>query len=118
MDKDLKQRTKAFALEVIKLISELPKTTVGFEIGKQLVRSGTSIGANYRSSQRGRSRAEFISKLAVVQEEADETVFWLELISESGISTEERIKPLHKEACELTAIFTTMIITAKRNSQS
>ena len=116
MDKDLKQRTKAFALEIIKLVSELPKNTVGFEFGKQIVRSDTSIGANYRSSQRGRSRAEFISKLSVVQEEADETIFWLELISESGTSHEERIKPLHREACELTAIFTTMVLNAKRNS--
>ncbi len=116
MDRDLKQRTKTFALEIIKLVSELPKNTAGFELGKQIIRSGTSIGANYRSSQRGRSRAEFISKLSVVQEEADETVFWLELISESGTSTAERIKPLHKEACELTAIFTTMVLNAKRNS--
>lgn len=75
MDRDLKDRTKRFAIEIIRLVSEFPKTTVGFEIGKQLVRSGTSVGANYRSSQRGRSRAEFISKLSVVQEEADETVF-------------------------------------------
>jgi len=118
MDKDLKQRTKAFALEILKLVTELPKTTVGLELGKQIVRSGTSIGANYRPSQRGRSRAEFISKLSIVQEEADETVFWLELIFESGILTKERIKPLHKEACELTAIFTTMTINGKRNSQS
>ncbi|MBN3582674.1 four helix bundle protein [Algoriphagus aestuarii] len=117
MDKDLRQRTKAFALEIIKLVSEFPKTTVGFELGKQVVRYGTSIGANYRSSQRGRTRAEFISKLSIVQEEADETVFWLELISESGTFPEERIKPLHKEACELTAIFTTMVINAKRNSK-
>lgn len=117
MDKDLKQRTKAFALDIIKLVTELPKTTVGFELGKQVVRSGTSIGANYRTSQRGRSRAEFISKLSVVQEEADETIFWLELISESGISSQERIKPIHKEACELTAIFTKMVINSKRNSQ-
>lgn len=116
MDRDLKQRTKTFALEIIKLVSELPKNTAGFELGKQLIRSGTSIGANYRSSQRGRSRAEFISKLSIVQEEADETVFWLELISESRISSESRIKPLHKEACELTAIFTTMVLNAKRNS--
>jgi four helix bundle protein len=99
-------------------VTELPKTSVGFELGKQIVRSGTSIGANYRSSQRGRSRVEFISKLSIVQEEADETVFWLELIFESGILTKERIKSLPKEACELTAIFTTMTIIAKRNSQS
>ena len=116
MDRDLKERTKKFALEIIKLVSELPKKTAGFELGRQLIKSGTSVGANYRSSQRGRSRAEFISKLSVVQEEADETVFWLELISESKLTSPERILPLLKEANELTAIFTTMVINAKKNS--
>jgi len=79
MDRDLKQRTKTSALEIIKLVSEFPKNTAGFQLGKQLIRSGTSIGANYRSSQRGPSRSEFISKLSIVPEEADETVFWLDL---------------------------------------
>jgi four helix bundle protein len=85
MDKDLKSRTKLFALAIIHLVSELPKTIAGYELGRQLLRSTTSIGANYRSSQRGRSRAEFISKLSIVQEEADETVFWLELIHEGKL---------------------------------
>lgn len=116
MDRDLKDRTKRFALEIIKLVSELPKNTVGFELGKQLVSSGTSVGANYRSSQRGRSRAEFISKLSIVQEEADESGFWLELILESSLLTKERIEPWLKEANELTAIFTSMVINAKKNS--
>jgi len=116
MDRDLKERTKKFALEIIKLVSEFPKTTVGFELGKQLVRSGTSIGANYRSSQRGRSRAEFISKLSIVQEEADETVFWLELVQDSLLAQHERVNYVLKEANELTAIFTTMVINAKKNS--
>jgi four helix bundle protein len=116
MDRDLKDRTKKFALEIIKLVSELPKTTVGFELGKQLIRLGTSIGANYRASQRGRSRAEFISKLSVVQEEADETIFWLELIGESNLLAEERIAPHLKESNELTATFTTMLINSKNNS--
>jgi four helix bundle protein len=115
MDRDLKERTKKFAIEIIKIVSEFPKTTVGFEIGKQLVRSGTSVGANYRSSQRGRSRAEFISKLSVVQEEADETVFWLEITQDSGLLSEERVKNVLKEANELTAIFTTMVINSKNN---
>ena len=88
MGRDLKQRTKTSALEIIKLVSELPKNTAGFQLGKQLIRSGISIGANNRSSQRGPSRAEFISKLSIVQEEAS----------------------------ELTAIFTTMVLNAKRNS--
>ncbi|HCX77375.1 MAG TPA: four helix bundle protein [Algoriphagus sp.] len=116
MDRDLKERTKTFAFEVIKLVSELPKNTAGFELGKQSIKSGTSVGANYRSSQRGRSRAEFISKLSVVQEEADETVFWLELIMDSELLGSERILPLLKKSNELTAIFTSMVINAKRNS--
>ncbi|WP_035464407.1 four helix bundle protein [Algoriphagus vanfongensis] len=116
MDRDLKSRTKLFALAIIKLVSDLPKNTVGYELGKQVLRSGTSIGANYRSSQRGRSRAEFISKLSIVQEEADETVFWLELIKESQISEEGLISTLIKEANELTAIFTPMVINAKKNT--
>lgn len=116
MDRDLKDRTKKFALEIIKLVSELPKNTAGFELGKQLIRSGTSIGANYKSSQRGRSRAEFISKLSVVQEEADETIFWLELIRESNLLAEERIAPHLKESNELTAFFTAMLINSKKNT--
>ena len=116
MDRDLKARTKRFALEIIQLVSELPKNTAGFELGKQLIRSGTSVGANYRSSQRGRSRAEFISKLSIVQEEADESIFWLELISESSLLSKERVSPSLKEADELTAIFTKMLINAKSNS--
>ncbi len=114
MDRDLKARTKTFALAIIKFVSELPKTTAGFELGRQVLRSATSIGANYRSSQRGRSRAEFISKLSIVQEEADETVFWLELIQESELSSKDITSPLLKEADELTAIFTTMVIKRKK----
>lgn len=116
MDRDLKVRTKKFALEIIKLVSELPKNTAGFELGKQVLRSATSVGANYRSSQKGRSRAEFISKLSIVQEEADETVFWLELIQESELLPKEKTTLLLKEADELTAIFTTMFINAKKDS--
>ncbi len=96
MDRDLKDRTKKFALEIIKLVSELPKNTAGFELGKQLTRSGTSVGANYRS-QRGRSRAEFIPKLSIAPEEADESVFWLELILEAGLLTADRISPTRKK---------------------
>lgn len=116
MDRDLKTRTKKFALEIIKIVPELPKNTAGFELGKQLIRFGTSVGANYRSSQRGRSHAEFISKFSIVQEEADESVFWLELFLDSELLTPERVNPCLKEANELTSIFTTMVINAKRNS--
>lgn len=115
MDRDLKIRTKKFALEIISLVSELPKNNAGFVLGNQLMKSGTSVGANYRSSQRGRSRAEFIAKLGIVQEEADETIFWLELILESNLLPKEKVAPALKEADELTAIFTSMLINAKKN---
>jgi len=116
MDRDLKIRNKKkFALEIIALISELPKNNAGFVLGNQIMKSGTSVGANYRSAQRGRSKAEFISKLGIVQEEADETIFWLELILESNLLPKEKVAPLLKEADELTAIFTTMLINAKKN---
>src|SRR6266571_1871525 len=82
---ELKKRTKQFALRILKLISALPNTTAGRTIGNQLARSGTSVPANYRAACRGRSKAEFISKLGVVEEEADESAFWLELIIEGGL---------------------------------
>jgi four helix bundle protein len=116
MDRDLKDRTKKFSLEIIKLVSELLKTTVGLDLGKQLIRSGTSIDANYRSSKIGGSRAEFISKLSIVQEEAGETVFWLELTLKSNLLAPDRIKPTLNQANELTSIFTAMLINSKNNS--
>ena len=79
-ERELKDRTKQFALRVIRLVAALPKTIEGKAIGRQLVSSGTSVGANYRSACRGRSRAEFITKLGIVEEEADESAFWIELI--------------------------------------
>ena len=115
---DLKKRTKLFALRVIKLVESLPKIKTGEVIGKQLLRSGTSVGANYRSACRGKSTADFIAKLAIAQEEADESCYWLELIVESGLVVPERIEDLQKEAEELTAIFTASLITAKKNKTS
>ncbi|HET7624450.1 MAG TPA: four helix bundle protein [Verrucomicrobiae bacterium] len=109
----LKQRTKQFALRIIKLVGALPKTTEGRAIGNQLIRSGTSVGANYRAACRGRSKAEFTAKLGVVEEEADESAFWIELISESGLLTKKRIEPLLAEANELVAI-----MVASRKSAS
>lgn len=106
MDADeLKGRTKDFALRVIKLVPALPKTDTGQVIGKQLLRSATSVAANYRAACRGRSTAEFSAKLQIVIEEADESLFWLELIVESGLLPRERLSDLLKEADELTAIF-------------
>ena len=110
---ELKQRTKQFALRVIKLVTSLPNTKVGRAIGTQLVRSGTSVGANYRAACRGRSKPEFISKLGIVEEEADESAYWMELIIDASLLPKDRVASLHQEACELTAIMAASRITAK-----
>ncbi len=115
MDKEeLKLRTKEFALNIIKLINSLPNTKDANVIAYQVMKSGTSIGANYRAALRGRSHAEFISKIGIVEEEADETVFWLELLVDSGISNTSFTKDLMNESIELTAIFTATGKTAKK----
>ncbi len=101
---DLKARTKQSALRVMKMVDTLPRTIQGRTIAKQIIRSATSVAANYRAACRARSRAEFIAKIGVVEEEADESCFWLELIIDSGLLTEERIRPLLSEAGELVAI--------------
>jgi four helix bundle protein len=103
-ESELKIRTKRFGLRVLKLVAALPKTVEGRAIANQLVRSGTSVGANYRAACRGRSKAEFISKLGTVEEEADESAFWLELIIEGDMMNQKRVDPLLKEANELVAI--------------
>ncbi len=117
----LKKRTKKFALRVLKLVDALPRTTAGWAIGNQLVRSGTSVGANYRAACRGRSKAEFVAKIGTVIEEADESAYWLELIIEGQLLPETIVPDLLTEANELVAIFTTTHKTAKstiRNQQS
>ena len=101
---ELLTRTKAFALRILKLVDHLPRTTSGRAIGNQLVRSGTSVGANYRAACRARSRAEFAANLGTVLEEADESLYWLELISEGKLIAESKLSLLLKEAAELTAI--------------
>lgn len=115
MASDLKQRTKSFSLRIIKLVESLPNSKTGDVIGKQILRSGTAVGANYRATCRARSQAEFISKIAVVEEEADETLFWLEILVESGVVKEPLLKSLMQEADELTAIFAASGKTAKKN---
>ena len=117
MKPELLDRTKAFALRIIALVDALPATPTGRVIGNQILRSGTSVGANYRSCQRGKSRAEFIAKLAIAEEEADESVYWLELLVESSILPQERLLPLLTEAREITAILTASRIRAKQNSE-
>ncbi len=103
-ESELKQRTKQFALRVMKLAGALPEDSVGRPIGNQLIRSGTAIGANYRAACRGRSKAEFGAKLGIVIEEADESGYWLELIIEGDLLAKRLVEPLLKEANELTAI--------------
>ena len=111
---ELKARTKKFALRVLKLAAALPATIEGKAIRGQLVRAGTSVGANYRAACRGRSRAEFAAKIGVVEEEADESAFWLELIVEGAFLKESQVKPLLDEANEITRIMASSRITASR----
>jgi four helix bundle protein len=99
---DLRRRTKAFALRVIRLTDALPRARAADVIGRQLLRSGTSVAANYRSACSARSRADFLSKMGIVEEEADESQFWLELLGESGLVAPDSVAPLLAEANELT----------------
>lgn len=114
---ELKKRTKAFALRVMKLVDALPNTTTGKAIGNQLIRSGTSVGANYRAACRGRSKAEFAAKVGTVAEEADESCFWLELVIEGDLLPQGQVQPLLDEANELTAIFTASAKTSRLSNQ-
>src|SRR5271154_3135550 len=109
----LKLRTKAFALRVLRLYRSLPRTEEARILGTQLLRSSTSIGANYRAACRGRSRAEFVAKLGIVLEEADEVVYWLELLQEGKIFQAEKLRDLMQEANELVSIFVSSVRTAK-----
>ena len=115
---ELKDRTKRFALRILKLVAAMPKTIEGRAIASQLVRCGTSVAANYRATCRARSKAEFIAKVGVVLEEADETLLWLELIAEANILPPKRIDPLLAEASELVAIMVASRRSASSNLQS
>jgi four helix bundle protein len=103
---ELQKRTKTFAVRIIKMARHLPNDVAGQVVGKQIVRSATSVGANYRAACRGRSRAEFSAKLGTVLEEADETLYWLEVTEEAELLPREKLRALAQEAHELTAIFT------------
>jgi four helix bundle protein len=111
---ELKRRTKSFALRVIRLIDSLPKGRTGDVIGRQLLRAATSVGADYRAACRARSQAEFAAKIGIVEEEADESAYWLELIVESGLLPAARVEDLLAEANELVAIFVASARTAER----
>jgi four helix bundle protein len=113
MSQQLKDRTKAFGIRVIKMVKGIAWNRVDDILIRQIVRSATSVGANYRSALRARSKADFISKITVAEEEADETCYWLEILMEIEIFPKKRMEPLLKEAQEITAILTTAGKTAK-----
>jgi four helix bundle protein len=119
MDKvELKRRTQRFAIDVIKFVEELPAKRSLNVLTNQLLRCSSSVGANYRSACKGKSKADFINKIVIVEEEADESVYWLELMEEAGLVDLKDVYPLKKEANELTAIFTAIGKTAKANQQN
>ena len=115
---DLKRRTRAFAVRVIHLVEALPNTSAAKVVGHQLLRAGTSIGANYRAACRARSQADFISKIGVVEEEADESVYWLELLVEAAVLPATKVQDLLDEANELTTLFAASGRTAKARRSS
>ena len=112
-ERDLKKRTKKFALRAIKLVESLPKTQTAKVIGNQLLRSSTSVPANYRASCRARSNAEFMAKLGIVEEETDESVFWIEMLVDADLVTLPRVEDLMDEGNQLTAIWVASINTAR-----
>ncbi len=114
-NEQLGSRTKKFALRVIKMFTALPKSTEAQVIGKQLLRSGTSVAANYREAARARLKAELMSKLGQVEQELDETLLWFELLVESGIVTSKKMTPLHTEGEELLKIVVASIKTLKKS---
>ena len=115
---DFLQRTRAFGLRVIRLVERLTRNQTAQILGRQLLRSGTSVGANYRAACRARSRAEFASRIGVVAEEADESLYWLELMGEGNSVPKEILSPLLNKADELTAIFTSGRRSASRPHQT
>ena len=115
---DLRSRTKQFALRVVRLFGSLPRNAVADVMGKQLLRSATSVGAHYREASRARSDAEFISKLEVAVQELDESSYWMELLAEARVFTEARLSKLRRESHELIAILTTCIKKVKARKRS
>jgi len=111
---EMKQRTKLFALGIIQLVESLPKERTAEVLGRQLLRSGTSVGSNYRSACRAKSIADFISKMGIVEEETDESLYWMELLIEAGIEVSVKMEALMKEAGELLSITVSSIKTAKK----
>jgi four helix bundle protein len=115
-EKDLRHRTKHFALSIIRMFSMIPKTTEAQVLGKQMLRSGTSAGANYREAYRGRSKAEFVAKCGDSSRELEETAYWLELLADGKIVPPQRLAGLRQECDELIAIFVTILKRSKEIS--
>jgi len=115
---DFKRKTRAFAIRVIRLVQALPKLSVGDVLGKQLLRCGTSVGANYRAACRAKSRAAFIAKMKIVEEECDESLYWMDLLIESEQVKAALLRDLIKEAEEILALVVASIKTARSSSQS
>jgi len=114
---EMKTRTRSFALRILRLVDALPKTRTAEVVGRQLLRCGTSVGANYRASCRAKSPADFIAKMGIVEEEADETVYWIELLIESGQVDKERVNSLLDEANQILSIAVSSINTARGRSR-
>ena len=112
-ESEFKERTKGIALRIIKLVQSLPKNWIAETIGKQLLRSGTSIGANYRAACRAKSTADIINKLAIVEEEADESMFWIDLLIESEIVPQTKLEKLYNDINEIVAMTVSSIRTLK-----
>ena len=110
---ELKARTTSFAIRIIRLVSALPCNLIGEVLGRQLLKSGTSVGANYREATRGTSRADFLAKIKIVERELDETIYWLELLEAAGLMSSKQLAGLYKEAHELLAIFTSIAKTTR-----
>ena len=115
-ENDLTMRTKNFALQIIRLFSALPKTTEAQVIGRQVMRSGTSVGANYREAYRGRSKPEFIAKCGDCLREIEETAYWLDLLADADVVTPEKLRNVRQECSELIAIFVTILKRSKETS--
>jgi len=111
--RDLRERTKAFAVDVVRFVHTLPRRQPTDVLGRQLLRSGTSVAANYRAARRARSRKEFLAKMGIVEEEADESSFWLELLTDAGLINPEETRRLRGEADQLVAIIVSSIRTAR-----
>lgn len=111
---DMKNRTRAFALRVVRLVEALPATRTADVLGKQLLRCGTSVGANYRAASRARSKKEFIAKLGIVEEESDESMYWMELLVEAGLMEAARVADLLDEADQILSIVVASIKKARR----